>query len=183
MHFAVHLNTSVQAQSSTGNGSHQTEIGGFLSGRCCRTRTSIGLGHKIQIQSSLTPANGEYTVYRLDHDLSAELPGGRWHWRVFTQPNNSGAGAVIRTRAAERRAYSFAVSSSFREGRQAGKRAGNHMAAAAPETLTQIFGAKSARSKTGVSSTSTGLAADGVSSAACRKASVVASRPSTVSFA
>ena len=50
-------------------------------------------------------------------------------------------------------------------------------------TLTQIFGAKSARSKTDVFSRSSDLAADGVSSAACRKASAVASRPSTVSFA
>src|ERR1700687_872519 len=49
--------------------------------------------------------------------------------------------------------------------------------------LTQIFGARPARSKTGVSSISSGAAPDGVSSAACRKASVVASSPSTVSLA
>ena len=43
----------------------------------------------------------------------------------------------------------------------------------------QIIGARSARSNTGVFSTSPGLAPVGVSSAACRNASVLASRPST----
>src|SRR6267142_2414635 len=47
----------------------------------------------------------------------------------------------------------------------------------------QIFGARSARSNTGVFSTSSGVAPEGVSSAACRNASVEASRPSSVSLA
>ena len=47
----------------------------------------------------------------------------------------------------------------------------------------QILGARSARSKTGVFSISPGPVPEGVSSAACRIASAVASRPSTVSLA
>jgi hypothetical protein len=47
----------------------------------------------------------------------------------------------------------------------------------------QIIGARSARSNTGVFSTSPGSAPVGVSSAACRNAPVLASRPSTVSLA
>jgi hypothetical protein len=51
------------------------------------------------------------------------------------------------------------------------------------DILTQIFGARPARSNTGVFSTSSGAAPKAVSSVACRNASVVESRPSTVSLA
>lgn len=44
---------------------------------------SIGFGQKINVQSSLPPANGEFTVYRLDHDLASELPGGNWHSTIL----------------------------------------------------------------------------------------------------
>src|SRR4051794_30396620 len=47
----------------------------------------------------------------------------------------------------------------------------------------QILGAWPARSNTGTFSTSSDASADGVSSAACRNASVSAFRPSTVSLA
>jgi len=40
---------------------------------------SIGYGSKIKVESSLTPANGEWVVYSLDHDLDAKFPGGQWH--------------------------------------------------------------------------------------------------------
>jgi hypothetical protein len=49
--------------------------------------------------------------------------------------------------------------------------------------VTQIFGASPARSNTGTFSTSSGAASEGVSSAARRNVSVVASSPSTVSLA
>jgi hypothetical protein len=45
---------------------------------------SIGFGQKIKVQSSILAANGEYTIYRLDHDLTGELPGGPWRSRIFT---------------------------------------------------------------------------------------------------
>lgn len=39
---------------------------------------SIGFGGKIKIQSSVTPACGEWVVYALEYDLSAEFPKGPW---------------------------------------------------------------------------------------------------------
>lgn len=33
---------------------------------------------QIQIKSSLTPANGDWTVFRLSHDLESETPNGKW---------------------------------------------------------------------------------------------------------
>jgi hypothetical protein len=40
---------------------------------------SVRLGTKIQIQSSLKPANGTWYVQEIMHELEAELPGGKWH--------------------------------------------------------------------------------------------------------
>lgn len=39
---------------------------------------SIGLGQKIKVESNLTPANGEYSVYNLEHELECMVPKGRW---------------------------------------------------------------------------------------------------------
>jgi hypothetical protein len=45
---------------------------------------SIGFGQKINVQSSLQPACGEWAVYGLDHELDEEVPdGGRWHSRIL----------------------------------------------------------------------------------------------------
>jgi hypothetical protein len=44
---------------------------------------SIGFGQKIQVHSSLKPANGEWAVYSLSHDLAAETPGGNWHSTIL----------------------------------------------------------------------------------------------------
>lgn len=33
---------------------------------------------EIEIQSSLTPANGGWTVFRISHDLESETPNGKW---------------------------------------------------------------------------------------------------------
>src|SRR4051794_30316616 len=49
--------------------------------------------------------------------------------------------------------------------------------------MLQIFGARPARSNTGMVSTSSGEAPDGVSSTAWRSASVLVSKPSVVSLA
>ncbi len=39
---------------------------------------SVGLGSKIVVESALTPANGEWIVYGLDHKLDTLVPGGDW---------------------------------------------------------------------------------------------------------
>ena len=39
---------------------------------------AIGYGGEIKVQSSLTPANGTWAVYGLDHDLDAQVPNGQW---------------------------------------------------------------------------------------------------------
>jgi hypothetical protein len=44
---------------------------------------SIGFGQKIKVESTLKPANGEWAVYGLDHDLMSEVPNGRWHSQVL----------------------------------------------------------------------------------------------------
>lgn len=54
---------------------------------------SIGYGGKINVQSSLTPACGEWVVCGLDYDLDAQVPHGKW----FTSINavRPGLGPVI----------------------------------------------------------------------------------------
>ena len=54
---------------------------------------SIGYGNKINVQSSLTPASGEWVVCGLDYDLDAQVPHGKW----FTSINavRPGLGPVI----------------------------------------------------------------------------------------
>jgi hypothetical protein len=44
---------------------------------------SIGFGQKIKVESSLKPANGEWAIYGLSHDLACEIPNGRWHSQVL----------------------------------------------------------------------------------------------------
>lgn len=39
---------------------------------------SIGYGSKVNIKSSQEPANGEWVVYKMDYDLEANSPGGKW---------------------------------------------------------------------------------------------------------
>lgn len=43
---------------------------------------------KIQVQSDLTPANGEWTIYNLSHDLESITPRG--HWFTEIQANRLG---------------------------------------------------------------------------------------------
>jgi hypothetical protein len=47
----------------------------------CLFNPSIVFGGNVQIQSSLTPACGTWTVFDVIHDLESETPGGKW----FTQ--------------------------------------------------------------------------------------------------
>lgn len=39
---------------------------------------AIAFGREIQVQSSLPPANGNWTVSSIDHTLESEMPGGQW---------------------------------------------------------------------------------------------------------
>jgi hypothetical protein len=43
---------------------------------------SIGFGHKIEVQSDLQDACGEWVVFSLDHDLDAMMPHGKWFTTV-----------------------------------------------------------------------------------------------------
>lgn len=39
----------------------------------------LRFGANIQVQSSLKPANGNWTIYSLDHDLESMVPRGKWY--------------------------------------------------------------------------------------------------------
>lgn len=39
---------------------------------------SIGLGGKVEVKSSLKPANGTWAVYYIDYDLESLVPRGQW---------------------------------------------------------------------------------------------------------
>lgn len=43
---------------------------------------SIGYGGSINVQSSLTPANGTWVVYKLDYELASEMPRGPWFTNI-----------------------------------------------------------------------------------------------------
>lgn len=51
---------------------------------------SITFGGQVQVESSLTPANGTWTVFSVTHELESEMPGGKW----FTQLECSVLGFV-----------------------------------------------------------------------------------------
>ena len=44
---------------------------------------SIGFGGKIQVNSSLQPATGQWVVYGLNHFLESDMPGGAWFSTVL----------------------------------------------------------------------------------------------------
>lgn len=44
----------------------------------CEFNPNVGYGGKIQVESSLTPAKGEWIVFALNHDLAANMPNGPW---------------------------------------------------------------------------------------------------------
>lgn len=43
---------------------------------------SIAFGGTVQVDSSITPAKGQWTVFKVDHDLQSETPNGRWFTRL-----------------------------------------------------------------------------------------------------
>lgn len=48
----------------------------------CLYNPSIGFGGQIVMQSTLTPANGTWVVYKLDYELAAQVPDGPWFANV-----------------------------------------------------------------------------------------------------
>lgn len=52
---------------------------------------AIVFGGQIQVQSALTPVNGTWNVFSINHDLESETPGGKW----FTTIDCSLLGAVL----------------------------------------------------------------------------------------
>lgn len=50
---------------------------------------SAKLGGKVRVESTLTPANGEWVIVRIQHELDCLIPGGQWFTNlecVRTQP-------------------------------------------------------------------------------------------------
>ncbi len=39
---------------------------------------ALRLGGKINVTSDITPANGNWTLYRVDHELETQVPNGKW---------------------------------------------------------------------------------------------------------
>lgn len=39
---------------------------------------NLVFGGQIQVESSLTPANGKWSIFRIEHELESETPGGKW---------------------------------------------------------------------------------------------------------
>lgn len=54
---------------------------------------SVGYGKNIVVQSSLTPANGTWVTYSLDHDLESMVFDGQWFTRI--EAARPGFGPVI----------------------------------------------------------------------------------------
>jgi hypothetical protein len=45
---------------------------------------SIRFGQRVQVQSSFTPANGQWDIISLSHELESMVPGGAWRTRLQT---------------------------------------------------------------------------------------------------
>lgn len=56
----------------------------------------LKLGGQIQIQSSITPANGTWTISRIEHNLQAFTPNGEWFTTIEAwNPSKAGGTAPI----------------------------------------------------------------------------------------
>ncbi len=47
---------------------------------------NVAYGAKIRIESDLPPANKEWIVHRLEYDLDANIPGGKWMMSIEASP-------------------------------------------------------------------------------------------------
>jgi hypothetical protein len=50
----------------------------------CVFNPAISIGGKVQIQSILTPCNGIFCVWTMQHDLETQTPGGQWFTTMQT---------------------------------------------------------------------------------------------------
>lgn len=62
--------------------------GGGLLGLKTIFNLGVSFGGRIKVESSITPANGVWTVCTLEHDLESEQPGGQWFTRISGTPPN-----------------------------------------------------------------------------------------------
>lgn len=46
----------------------------------------ISFGSQIQVQSTITPANGKWSICHIDHDISCLMPGGPWMTTLLGTP-------------------------------------------------------------------------------------------------
>lgn len=61
---------------------------------------NLKFGGQIQVQSSVQPANGTWTIYRLDHDLESQEPNGQWFTTAeVAKFSGSGSSSPISTPA------------------------------------------------------------------------------------
>lgn len=59
---------------------------------------NVVFGSQIQVESSLTPAEGKWNIYMIDYDLESILPNGQWFMNIYVFNNQSmfsGAGAPV----------------------------------------------------------------------------------------
>jgi hypothetical protein len=49
----------------------------------CLFNPSLQMGFTFQIKSIITPANGQWTIYKVDYDLESITPHGRWFSIVY----------------------------------------------------------------------------------------------------
>jgi hypothetical protein len=50
----------------------------------------INFGAQVDVKSSITPANGRWTVVRIEHEIEAEMPGGQWFTTILGTPPGYG---------------------------------------------------------------------------------------------
>jgi hypothetical protein len=59
---------------------------------------SINFGQKIEVQSSITNANGPWFIQTLVHTLESETPGGQWNTRITAVPEGLFAAGGVKSR-------------------------------------------------------------------------------------
>jgi hypothetical protein len=49
---------------------------------------SIKIGGQVQVQSSILPPSGKYTVVQISHSLESITPDGQWFTHILAVPIN-----------------------------------------------------------------------------------------------
>lgn len=50
----------------------------------------VFIGKKMTIKSDITPANGDWTLYRVDYSLESNMPNGEWFVSLYGNPPGTG---------------------------------------------------------------------------------------------